>query len=222
MTSPAHIVFVVAVLAGIAGGGCRSRDEPIVGAFEEHFDRAALGDAWRSTGGDGRLVDGELVVRGARGRPLWLRRTLPLDDVMIELDVQVNSEKDDIALILYGDGRSSDPPGAPPSGPPCPAVGYLLLFAGATQPTSLLCRADGAGRETPAGRHDWRVVTGIRYQYAITFKDGVIEWRIGGDQMLSWKDPRPLRGPGFDHLGIDGGGSGVTVDNIIVRHPAPR
>ena len=68
---------------------CTPQGDPSVGpgGFADDFERAQLGDAWRRTGGNWSIRDGQLRVKGARNRPLWLARRLPRD-VRVEFDVR--------------------------------------------------------------------------------------------------------------------------------------
>ena len=65
--------FVALVGAGIA---CTPQGDPAVGpgGFTDDFEREELGEHWYNTGATWRIVDGQLNVRNARNRPLWLRR----------------------------------------------------------------------------------------------------------------------------------------------------
>ena len=65
---------------------CVPRGDPSVGeGLSDDFERKDLGPLWRNTGGPYAIVGGKLKVRGARNKPLWLRRTLPRD-VRIEIE----------------------------------------------------------------------------------------------------------------------------------------
>ena len=52
---------------------------PPAGPSSDDFNRAALGDAWLSTGGNWRIDNGELVIDHAYNHPLWLKKPIPRD-----------------------------------------------------------------------------------------------------------------------------------------------
>jgi hypothetical protein len=79
--------------------GCVPRgDLALGGPFKDDFNRSELGPLWRNTGGSYEIVDNKLRVRGARNKPLWLKRTLPRN-VRIEFDVR--SESPEVLINLY-------------------------------------------------------------------------------------------------------------------------
>ena len=85
---------------------CTPQGDPGIGAgFSDDFERERLGDSWNRTGGNWRIRKGQLNVRGAKNRPLWLRRALPRN-VRIEFDVRSESPEGDIKVEVYGDGTS--------------------------------------------------------------------------------------------------------------------
>src|SRR5262245_21932497 len=96
---------VIAALLVVAA--CTPQGDPAIGpdGFRDDFDRAALGDLWQNTGGPYEIRDGLLHVRGARNKPLWLRRVLPRD-ARIEVDVRSESPEGDIKVEAWGDGAS--------------------------------------------------------------------------------------------------------------------
>ena len=83
---------------------CTPQGDPGIGGdgYHDDFDRSQLGDDWHNTGGPWQVRDGALRVRGARNRPLWLRRTLPRD-VKIAFDVKSDSPEGDIKAALGSD-----------------------------------------------------------------------------------------------------------------------
>ena len=68
------------VALSLAPLACVPRGDPAIdGVFTDDFNRVEVGPLWRNTGGPFQIVDGKLKVRGARNKPLWLKRTLPHD-----------------------------------------------------------------------------------------------------------------------------------------------
>ncbi|HJL46001.1 MAG TPA: hypothetical protein RMG45_09205, partial [Polyangiaceae bacterium LLY-WYZ-15_(1-7)] len=92
------------VLAALAALACTPQGDPAVPSegYSDDFERDRLGDDWNNTGGPWEIRDGWLHVRGARNRPLWLRRVLPRD-VRVEFDVKSMSDEGDIKVEVFGD-----------------------------------------------------------------------------------------------------------------------
>lgn len=206
-----RLALACVVVAALAASSCRGKDPVAAAETTDGFGRDELGADWLDTGGGYRVYGGELVVRGAGGHPLWLRRTLP-DDVMIEIDARAASDDGEVAIVLAGDGRSAD---GPEGG--CASSGYALVWR-ATH--AAICRL----REAPGGHHaargDWSVVGGRTHHYVIIRRGGEIDWRVDGMPMLRWKDPQPLTGPGHDHFAITGHAAEAVFDDLVIR-PAP-
>jgi hypothetical protein len=214
----APTLFVALAVAAL--GGCRARDEIISAPFFDGFERAPgtppaalgmLGPAWRDTGGDYRIIDGRLAARGAYNHPAWLRKRLPRD-VTIELDVQSKSDAGDIKVELFGDGESFDPDRGG-----YVSTGYVLIFGGWRNSLSVICRNNEHDEGRKASRADRRVEIGRTYHFAITRKDGRIDWRVDGEPFLAWTDPQPLAGPGHEYFAVNDWEAEVYFDNLSIR-----
>ena len=96
--------------------------------YQDKFDRASLGDAWWSNGGQWRIVDGQLYSPGVGNNPLWLKARLP-PDVRVEFDVRSEGADGDIKWEMYGDGRTH-------------STGYLFLFGAWRNRESRICKLD--------------------------------------------------------------------------------
>lgn len=212
MFSVLALTCVLAVSGAL--GGCRVKDEALTGLFTDVFDRAELGPAWRDTGGDYRIVDGKLAAKNAYNHPAWLRKRLPRD-ISIELDVQSKSDVGDIKVEIFGDGESFDPDRAGYI-----STGYVLIFGGWRNSLSVICRNNEHDEGRKVTRGDRRVEPGRTYHFAVTRKDGRIDWRIDGAPFLAWTDPQPLHGAGHEYLAINDWEAEVLFDNLTVR-PAP-
>src|SRR3954468_15145746 len=163
---PWRVLLVVIPLA--AGGGCREKLEPLVSDFNESFDRETLGSDWRDSGGNYRIVNGELASGGARHHPLWLRKKLPRD-ISLEFDARPSGPNGDIRVVIFGDGKSANP-----DAEGCQSSGYELVFGGWKNSLSVMCRLDQAGGGHQRARTDWPVISGQTYHYYITRKDGMV------------------------------------------------
>src|SRR5688572_16894879 len=118
--------------------GCTIERRPEGKAFSDDFNRAQLGDAYLNTGGDYRIVDGELVISGARNKPLWLKQAIPRDAV-IEVDAWSNNPIGDIKLEAWGDGKSFATTLS------YTATSYVFIFGGWNNTISALCRMNEHG-----------------------------------------------------------------------------
>ena len=192
----------------------RPKDEAISGLFSDTFDRAELGPTWRDTGGDYRIVDGRLAAHNAYNHPAWLRKRLP-QDVVIELDAQSRSPAGDIKIELFGDGTSFDPDRGGYT-----STGYVLIFGGWHNSLSVICRNNEHDEGRKASRGDRPVEMNRTYHFAVTRKDGGIDWRIDGAPFLSWTDPQPLAGAGHEYFAVNDWEAEVAFDNLSIR-PAP-
>src|SRR5579871_2210061 len=176
--------------------GCECKDldaaaPPITTAFADDFNRATLGADWLDTSDDHayRIVDGELVVRGAYNHPLWLKRAIPRDAV-IEVDCWSGDDAGDLKVESWGDGKSyatGDRTAAYTS------TSYNFIFGGWHNSLSTLARMHehGADRQT---RNTPRVEKGRRYHWRIARQGSRVDWQIDGQPFLSFDDPSPLDG----------------------------
>ncbi len=188
---------------------CVPRGDPSVGAgLHDNFDRKEIGTLWRNTGGPYTLVDGKLKVRGARNRPLWLRRTLPRD-VRIEIDVRSESPEGDIKLELYGDGVSKAVQAT------YTATSYVVIFGGWNNAKNVLARMDEHGTDRVLGPPR-KVEPGHTYHMKIERKGDTIAAWADDTLLVKMVDPRPLWGAGHDHFAINNWQSELWFDNLKV------
>lgn len=191
-------------------GACRAKDAVLTAPFTDTFERTALGADWNDTGGGYQIANGKLLARDAHNHPAWLRKRLPRD-IALELDAQSNSEAGDIKLELFGDGVSFDPDrGAYVSS------GYMLIFGGWHNSLSVICRNNEHDEGRKVSRTDKKVEPGRSYHFAITRKNGQIDWKIDGAPFLSWTDPEPLTGTGHEYLAVSDWEAEVLFDNLKI------
>lgn len=198
--------------APLLAGGCRERAPALMPPlFSDSFDRGELGPDWRVTAPPGvyRLVDGELVVRGARNHPAWLARELPRDAV-IEVDVRSMSNDGDIKVEAWGDGKSFA------TELEYTSSGYVFIHGGWKNRVTALCRLEEHGHDRQQ-RQDRPVMPGKKYHYMISRKGRSVKWFIDGELALQLEDPAPLEGPGHAYFGFDDWETELRFDNLVIR-----
>jgi len=192
---------------------------PLVGTFEDDFERAALGPDWRTTSGDWRIDAGKLCVRGAHNHGAWLVRTLPIN-VRIEFDAETTSPDGDIKAEVFGDGASSAT-GVSYND----ATSYITIFGGWKNSYHVLARLNEHASDRPEikiapGSDDERarpVTPGQVYHFKVERADGkTIRWWVGDMLMFKFTDPQPLTGTGHDHFGFNDWEVPVCFDNVKV------
>ena len=196
----------------IALAGCTPQGDLGIGpeGFSDDFDRQDLGDAWNNTGASYAIRDGKLRIKGARNKPLWLRRTLPRD-VRIELDVRSDSPEGDIKLELFGDGVSKAEKVS------YTASGYVVIFGGWNNSLNVLARRNEHGEDRVVGAA-YKVVQGKTYPMKIERRGATIKVWVAERELLSMTDPSPLEGLGQDHFGFNNWQSDLWFDNLRI-HP---
>jgi hypothetical protein len=189
---------------------CTPQGDPGLGAdgFRDDFERTEVGDAWNNTGGPYSIRNGQLRVKGARNKPLWLRRTLPRD-VRVEVDVRSESPEGDIKLELFGDGVSKAEKVS------YTATGYVVLFGGWNNSKNVLARMDEHGDDRKVGS-PYKVVQGKTYRMKIERRGATIKVWVDDHELLSMTDPAPLDGIGHDHFAFNNWQSELWFDNLRI------
>lgn len=196
------IVFI------LLSAACKVEKRPEGVATFDDFERAELGNDWLATGSDYRIVNGEVVVAGARNHPLWLKRPLPADGV-VELDVWSNDEAGDIKLELWGDGKSSATTVS------YTATSYVFIFGGWKNSLSAIARMNEHGADRRV-RADKKVEKGKKYHFRIERRGGHLDWQIDGQPFLTFDDPKPLDGPDHAYLALNDWEIELHFDNVRV------
>jgi hypothetical protein len=195
------------LLASLAA--CTPQGDPGIGSgFSDDFERAQLGRDYRKTGGNWRIENGQLHVRGANNHPLWLLRTLP-DDVRVEVDARAESPDGDIKVELFGDGASHA------RGARYEATSYVIIFGGWNNSQNVLARLDEHGADRVVGS-ERRVEPGHTYRLRIERVDGTLVVWLDDERLLEMTDSNPLRGRGHDHFGFNNWKSDLWFDNLKV------
>lgn len=189
---------------------CTPQGDPGIPAdgFRDDFDRDQLGDVWHNTGGPYELRDGWLHVRGARNKPLWLRRVLPRN-VRIEVDVKSMSPEGDIKIEVFGDGTSRAESEA------YTATSYVIIFGGWDNSTNLIARMDEHADDRAVGPAR-RVEMDQVYHLKIERNGDTITAWVDGEELASMDDSNPLEGRGHDHFAFNNWQSDLYFDNLVI------
>ena len=189
--------------------GCTPQGDPGIGVgFSDDFERGQVGAAYEKTGGNWRIQDGELHVKGARNHPLWLLRTLP-SDVRVEFDARSESPEGDIKVEVFGDGASYA------KDERYSATSYVVIFGGWNNSRNVLARMDEHGDDRVVGKAR-KVEPGATYRFRIERNGGTLTVWVDEDILLKMTDPEPLRGRGHDHFGFNNWQSDLWFDNLKV------
>lgn len=188
---------------------CVPRGDAFLGdSFRDDFSRKEIGPDYRNTGGPYEIVDGKLRVRGARNKPLWLKRTLPRD-VRVEFDVRSESPDGDIKVELFGDGFSKA------TDVSYTATGYVVIFGGWRNTMNVLARKDEHGSDRVVGPPR-KVEKGRTYHMKIERKGDTITAWVDDQVLVQMKDPDPLWGKGNDHFGFNNWEAELWFDNLVI------
>lgn len=202
--------FVLSSCLALGLVACTPQGDPGIGSdgYSDDFERTQLGDDWHNTGGPWQVRDGALRVRGARNRPLWLRRTLPRD-VRIEFDVKSDSPEGDIKVEVFGDGSSRA------TSESYTATSYVVIFGGWGNSTNLIARMDEHGADRAEGPRR-PVEQGRVYHVVIEREGDTIRAEVDGELLAELEDPEPLEGRGHDHFAFNNWQSELTFDNLEI------
>jgi hypothetical protein len=188
---------------------CTPQGDPGIGsAFSDDFERSQLGSAYNKTGGNWRIENGELRVKGAENHPLWLLRTLPRD-VRVEFDARSESPEGDIKVEIFGDGASYAKHDS------YTATSYVIIFGGWDNSRNVLARMDEHGDDRVVGKPR-KVVSGRSYRFWMERIDCTLSVWVVDVFFLEMDDSEPLGGRGHDHFGFNNWQSDLWFDNLKV------
>jgi hypothetical protein len=202
------VSFGTAILIGAFG--CTPQGDPGIGAagFQDAFQRPDVGDAWLVTGGSYAIRDGMLRVKGARNKPMWLRRTLP-HDVRVQFDVRSMSPEGDIKVELFGDGASKAETTS------YTATSYVVVFGGWGNTLNVIARMNEHGDDRVVGP-PYKVVVGKTYHMKIERRGATLAAWADEHPLGTMTDPKPLSGPGHDHFAFNNWQAELWFDNLKI------
>lgn len=170
--------------------------------FHDDFNRDQLGQNYFATGGQWRIVDGQLYSPGVKNNPLWLKAKLP-HDVTVEFDVRSESIAGDVKCEIFGNGRDH-------------SSGYILIFGGWNNTISAIARLDEHGNDRK-DRRDKKVEKGRTYHWKVVRDGTVLTWYIDGELFLKYDDPNPLEGSNHDRFGFGTWATDAWFDNLSIQ-----
>jgi len=169
--------------------------------FKDSFDRQALGANWFPSGGDWKLRDGYVYTTFSNNMPLFLNVDLPAD-VVVEVDIYSELPIVDAKIELMTDGRTHQ-------------SGYVFILGGWSNKMSAIARLDEHGKDRRVKKP-----TGVKgktsYRWRIEKKGGALQWFIDGQLYMTYRDPKPLDGPGHNRLGFGNWQNQLRFDNLNI------
>lgn len=204
---------------------CDSEKDPVLTQpFVDTFDRAELGDDWRSTSYGAYFIrTGRLCISKPRNHPLWLKRKLPTN-VKVEFDATPTSNSADVKVELFGDGCAFDVDGRDYT-----ATAYVAVLGAHNNTEHWLARLFEHGsdaKKTPllAGAPSIassRLVAQTTYHVEFARTDGkTVTFKVDGTPIHDLVDGQPLAGPGHDHFAFNGWDAPSCFDKLTVT-PLP-
>lgn len=203
-------IVVAGLLVAATVGACTPQGDPSIGSegFRDDFNRRDLGALWTNTGGNYQIRDGKLYVRGARNKPLWLRRRLPRD-ARIEVTVQSDSPEGDIKIEAWGDGTSRA------ESVEYTATSYVVIFGGWGNSLNVLARMEEHGHDRVVGARK-RVEPHTPYHLKIERRGSVVTMWVDDQQIARMDDPNPLEGRGHEYFAFNNWESELWFDDLRI------
>jgi len=203
--------YVAVLLLVWSAVACTPQGDPGLpsSGMRDDFERTSLGERWHNTGGPYTIINGELQVRGAKNKPLWLRHTLP-HDVRVQFDVRSETPDGDIKVELFGDGTSRAEEAS------YTATSYVIIFGGWSNTKNIIARLDEHGEDVVTGPAK-KVEQGRKYHFDIERRGSTLSVAIDGEPFMSMTDDAPLHGRGHDHFAFNNWQSELYFDNFSIE-----
>jgi len=196
---------MVVFLIGCSKGSVERKENLV---FEDRFEREELGTDWLDTGGNYKIVNGELRAQGSRNKPLWLNKKLPRN-AKISFTARSMSPAVDIKVEVFGDGKSRAKKLS------YNATSYVVILGGWNNSRSIIARMDEHGDDRKV-RKEPKGVVGKRYNFVVSRKGKKFTWSLDGEKFLEMNDPKPLEGPGHEHFAFNNWMSEVYFDDVLI------
>ncbi len=172
--------------------------------FEDDFERATFGDAWKTDHAGWVIEGGWAHSTRARNDGLWLTRELP-DETRVEFDAR--SEPLPGGKPFPGDLKAEIFAERPEH-----EAGYILVNGGWTNRLDIIARQDehGDDRKEQAAA---KVEPSKTYRWAIARAGDTVYWFRDGQLHMSYQDANPVRG---NYFGFNNWEANVYFDNLKV------
>lgn len=198
---PVHLTLAIAALSLLASA-CGQKSIPARGdapgverfleggelVFEDRFDRAELGDAWKSEHASWRIVDGWVHSTDPKNKGLWLNELLPEGPVRVEFVARSEPLSDgsfpgDLKCEIFAETQTHE-------------AGYVLINGGWNNQLDVIARLDEHGDDRLA-QTSKPVVRSTAHRWAVVRVDGDLHWFRDGELVMSYRDAAPLKGRYF-------------------------
>lgn len=203
-----QILFALAVTLALAActkpQGARTGTDPqklLTGGtlvFQDDFERAQLGDKWKQTTGNWRIVDGWLHAPTDKNAGVWLVEQLP-DKTRIEFDARSESQDGDLKCEVFAEGPEHQ-------------GGYILIQGGWKNTLSIIARKDEHGNDRLTST-ELLVERSRTYHWAVARDGDTLHWFVDGKLFMSYPDKAPVRGRSF---GFNNWDAKVYFDNVKI------
>jgi len=204
---------------------CDANTDPVLTApFSDNFDRAELGNDWRTTSyGAYFLKNARLCISKPRNHPVWLKRKLPTN-VRVEFEAIPLSNNADVKTELFGDGCAFDVDGRDYT-----ATAYVAVLGAHNNAEHWLTRLSEHGtdaRKTPliAGGEtiaNSKLLQNKPYKVEMSRTNGKeLRFVVDGTVVHTFDDAQPLMGAGHDHFAFNGWDAPVCFDKLVIT-PLP-
>jgi hypothetical protein len=204
---------------------CDSEKDPVLTQpFIDTFDRAELGDEWRSTSYGAYFIrSGRLCISKPRNHPLWLKKKLPTN-VRVEFEATPTSNTADVKVELFGDGCAFDAEGRDYT-----ATAYVAVLGAHNNTEHWLARLfehgpDAKKTQLLAGAPSLassRLIAQTNYHVELERTEGkTLTFKVDGTLIHDFVDAQPLAGPGHDHFAFNGWDAPSCFDKLTVT-PLP-
>ena len=205
-----YLSLVLLLSVVVEASACTPQGDPAISpeGFVDDFNRDQLGELWKNTGGPWEIRDGMLHVRGAKNKPLWLRRSLPRN-ARFEFDVKSTTPDGDIKFEIYGDGESKAVANK------YVATSYVLVFGAHSNSHNMIARLDEHSQDRVSNRKR-KVEIGKMHHFVAERKGNLVVLKVDGEELIRMDDPEPLWGTGHQHFSFNNWQSELWFDNLKI------
>ncbi len=215
-TAQAAWILAMGCGIGLTGAGCRQgararAKSPTPAGWTQVYamdfkDVQKAPPEWAAVTGEVRVAGGALELKAETGSDGEIILKAPTCPGSVRMEAVVclvgaGDEVCDLSPILNADETGY-------------AAGYLLQFGGEGNQENRIRRT---GEIVGSSVNTWmRVKAGQKYSVVAENDGGNVRLVIDGQELLSFKDTEPLKGPGQGHVGFYTWGDTLRVEKIAV------